>query len=330
MKILFYINQLSDGGAERVIANLANHYNKTGHEVIVVNSYPTDNEYSLEQSIHQIYLEDKNTSQSFGRRNIKRIKKLRYILKKEQPDITVAFLKESIFRLLIANVGLRSKVLVSVRNDPERAGYGSGKYKYLTKFIFPLADRIVFQTIDAQAWFPEKIRERSEIIINPVRDEFFDFTDDLYIYGQGEQYTSLTNTVHALNIEQRVHFVGNVDDVAGCIKGAKLFVMSSDYEGMPNALMEAMALGLPCIATDCPCGGPRMLIQSGENGVLIPVGDQKKLEEVMRELLSNSEKAEKIGMVAKKSAQQYKTNVIYEQWDRCIFGMLSWKGKRSI
>jgi glycosyltransferase involved in cell wall biosynthesis len=80
-----------------------------------------------------------------------------------------------------------------------------------------------------------------------------------------------------------------------------MFVLSSDYEGMPNVLIEAMACGLACIATDCPIGGVRSLLTSGENGLLIPVGDEDALYEAMCKLADDESYADWLGRQAKRA-----------------------------
>ena len=103
-------------------------------------------------------------------------------------------------------------------------------------------------------------------------------------------------------------------DVAGDIEKAALFVLTSNTEGMPNTLLEAMALGLTVISTDCPCGGPRELITQGENGLLVPVGDIKALAEAMGKVLSNPAEAEKMGRNAWKLQEKLKPEVTNQSW----------------
>jgi Glycosyltransferase len=100
----------------------------------------------------------------------------------------------------------------------------------------------------------------------------------LIIYGDGPLKEKLEDLVFSLNLQGRVVFMGVEKNISEKIKSAKLFVLSSIYEGLPNSLMEAMALGLPCISTDCPCGGPKMLLNPD---FLVNVNDCSKLSELM-------------------------------------------------
>ena len=102
------------------------------------------------------------------------------------------------------------------------------------------------------------------------------------------------------------------------IVGSSLYVLSSDYEGMPNSLMEALALGLPCISTDCPCGGPAMLIQPGQNGLLVPVGNQKALQEAIRKVLDHPEYAAGLGHAARGIREQVNEKLIVSKWELII------------
>ena len=111
-------------------------------------------------------------------------------------------------------------------------------------------------------------------------------------------------------------------DVARDIKDARAFVLSSDYEGVPNALLEAMALGLPCIATDCLGGGPRMVIEDGVNGLLIPMGDEAALAEAMRRLLRDPEAAERMGRAARETAESFRPDRVFADWRQYVEDIL--------
>lgn len=158
-------------------------------------------------------------------------------------------------------------------------------------------------------YFSKAVQKKSRIILNPVDEVFFNtplkkerkgivttgrlvkqknhallikayssiadkVEDDLYIYGEGELQGELEKLINDLGVKNRVHLLGAVRNVPEVLSSAKLFVLSSDYEGMPNSLMEAMAMGLPCISTDCPCGGPKRLLKSG---MLVRTGNEKEL-----------------------------------------------------
>lgn len=349
MKILFYINTLGKGGAERVVSNLVN-YLSAFHDVTLLNSFKVNDEYPVEKSINHIYLDD-NNCKSRLKKNYCRIKKLRRVLKKGAFDIAISFMAEPNFRLVIASIGLKNlRTIISVRNDPERE-YSGFMGRIIGKVILPFANGCVFQTSDAKKWFPKKLQNKSKVILNAVEERFFteavcddnrkdivtcgrltnqknhkllieafsiisNSTDDnLVIYGDGNMLNELKELVSKKNLEKRVLFAGTTNNVPAAIKNAKVFVLSSDYEGLPNVLMEAMTLGVPCISTDCPCGGPRSIIINGDDGVLVPVNDSNALAIAMKNLLDDSSFANKIGNNARKKAiTDFNKNIIYGQW----------------
>ena len=115
-------------------------------------------------------------------------------------------------------------------------------------------------------------------------------------------------------ISGKVIFKGFCQNVHEQIRTAAFFVMTSDFEGMPNALVEAMALGMPCISTDCRCGGPRLLIRDGENGILFPTGDKLALVQAMCKLAEDPQFAAALGKEAETIRMQVDTQTITEQW----------------
>ena len=142
----------------------------------------------------------------------------------------------------------------------------------------------------------------------------------LTLYGGGKEgdVNKLTALVTQLGIADKVNFAGSVSNPTERISKSKVFVLSSDFEGIPNALMEAMSIGLPCIATDCRPGGARMLIEDGENGFIVPKGDIFGLAEKMDFLATNPVLADNIGQEAMKITQRFAENKIIEMWENYL------------
>lgn len=348
MKIMFYINSLSHGGAERVMCNLANFFASKGHDCTLVTSFKQEWEYECDKKVKRINLFE-TYLKGVLKRNYRLTKALRKTLKTDKPDVLISFMAEPNFRALFATIGLKTKTVISIRNDPNKE-YPNFIFRFLAKHLYKRADGVVFQTEDAKRWFPKSIQKKSTIIFNPVNQVFFEtafdgdrknivttgrlvpqknhellikafsliasqIEENLYIYGEGELRTKLEGLVKKLNLEDRVFLPGAVKDVANTIKSAKLFVLSSDYEGMPNALMEALTLGIPCISTDCPCGGSKMLIENGVNGILVSTNCEQELADKMLYILSNYEKAKFMGENSKVRAEEYRNDNICMQWE---------------
>lgn len=352
-KFLFYINAINGGGAERVILQLAHHFAEVGYHSVLVTSFVDEGkEYAVPENVTRISIEQEEIKQSRLKRNISRIKALRRIIKEEKPSAVISFMAEPNFRAIVATMGLRTKRIISVRNSPDRE-YAGKIGRFVGKHILPQADGCVFQTKDAQAWFPEKLRRKSKVIFNDVKEEFFDvqrkeprhiiavgrlskqknhallidafaqiadkYPDQkLLIYGAGALEAELKSQIKILGLEERVDLMGATNNVAEVLGKAQVFVLSSDYEGMPNCLMEALAAGVPSISTDCPCGGPKALIEDGENGLLVPVGDKNAMAQALDRMLSDPEGAEALGRNAKERALQFHPDRIFAQWQEYI------------
>ncbi|MDE5598104.1 MAG: glycosyltransferase, partial [Lachnospiraceae bacterium] len=136
----------------------------------------------------------------------------------------------------------------------------------------------------------------------------------LTIYGDGELRSHLEKLIDSLELSGRVFMPGVILNVADEIEKVSLFLLTSYSEGVSNALIEAMALGLPVIATDVPSGGTVELIEHGKNGWMIPVGDEMALEKAMDKLLSDRELAENLGMQARTLQKRFAPERVNKQW----------------
>ena len=350
MKILFYINAIHHGGAERVMVNLAKEISDRGIECILVTSFYDTWEYPLDKKVQRISLFDEKLNDGFFKKNVKLVSKLRKVISLEKPDLVLSFMAEPNFRALLASIGLKNKTIISVRNDPEKE-YPSFLFRCLAKSLYLLADGVVFQTKDAQAWFSKKIREKSTIIYNPIESVFYNSVykgnrknivttgrlteqknhkllidafhkiaekvdDNLYIYGEGELRGQLEHQINELNLTDRCFLPGATHNIPQAINSARLFVLSSDYEGMPNSLMEAMAMQIPCISTDCPSGGPRELMGTEGEKYLVPVGNAAGLSKLMLEVLTSENETMRNIRVMEQQAECFETNCIIERWYR--------------
>ena len=344
MRLILFTSVLSGGGAERVLCQLANRFAEK-NQVTLVAAYSSENEYEISPKVNKEYLDlslsDKNPC--------KQIVKLRQLIRREKPDVCISFLPQPNFKMILATLGIKTKVFVSVRNDPARE-YKGVVNKLLAKLLYPLASGVVFQTKDAQSWFSCKVQAKSRVIMNQVAPAFFQrelgcseyyvatgrlnnqknypmmirafarflqsYPDQkLYIYGAGSLKEELESLIYMLGVSDRIVLKGSSSDIPTVLSNAKAFLLSSDYEGMPNGLLEAMAMGVPCISTDCPCGGPREVIENGISGILVGVKDETAMYQALCKIQENTELREKMGQRAKQEAMKFHPDMIFEQWN---------------
>lgn len=360
-KIMFHLHCLGKGGAERVVVNLAEQFAGHQYQVDIVVAEEMDNEYELTAGITKYFAGvGPEAAQSGSRmgRFFRKIKNLRQIIKKVQPDIVIAFGKSANYRAMMATTGMSIPVLVSVRNDPA-IDYKGVANRVLNKLFLERAKGCVFQTEEARRFFAIKLQNKSRIMLNPIHEKYLStqrkqdirekrivtvgrlarqknqllliqafekiqagFPDyQLYLYGgktQDDTGEKLEQYVQEHKLGGKIKFMGVRDDLEQQLPDAALFVLPSDYEGMPNVLMEAMAMGMPVIATDCPCGGPRALIEDGVNGILVPVKDVDAMAGAMQRMLSNPAEAEQMGQRAADIKKSANAETIFVEWEKWI------------
>ncbi len=355
-KIVFYIGSLTKGGAQRVMINLTEALLAKGHQVVLVTTFIEEDEYSLPRGAVRVISD--LTEEELGRSRIgnfgKRFRKLRNIWKKEKPDVVISFIGKNNIMAILTTLGLPIPVLAAVRGEPSEEYY-SRLLKFCACRLFPLAAGVILQTQDSKAFFPPRVVKKAVVLPNPLNPAFLagqrrpseektmvmvgriDANKNqklvidsfsrlaaafpevyLEIWGEGEERQKLISYVDSLGLRERIRLPGATGQVREKLEPASLYILSSNTEGMPNSLMEAMALGLPVISTDCPCGGPRMLINHGENGLLVPVKDEEAMTKAIRQLLEDEAYAEGLGRKAMEIREKLNPDRVNRQWEEYI------------
>lgn len=323
MKILFAIDRLNCfGGAQRVIANLANEAIKRGHEVrIIITGNTTESVYNLDARI-SLYC------YSFGKSRIAKFKAIRSKIKTYDPDIIIPFLTMVNIVIILTTLGMKIPILISERNDPEKS---TKKEKIFSKLLYRLASGIVVQTMAIAETVKQYGVKKIFVIPNPIIGHQFRKKDyhlngkciavgrltaqknyktmiegfkefvklypkfKLDIYGDGEDKIQLQEFINKNNLSKSVFLKGTVKNIIELECEYDCFIMTSDFEGMPNALAEALSVGVPCIATDCDGGGAKYLIQTGYNGMLIKKNDATELVNALKKVIDERQFAKKLG-----------------------------------
>lgn len=322
MKIAYTVGSLSGGGAERVVSRLANEMHKMGHEVAIFLIADSTVSYPIVDGVKIYPIQPK--IQIRGLRYLFRQRAYKKAIKRFAPDVVVSFTAAVNIFVLSSLKNTKMKIIVSERNNPYVDPVSEKARKKRDK-LYEKADGLVFQTADAQAYFSRTIQAKGIVVANPLEeglplpfegerekrivtvgrlepqknqrlliDAFAKIATNfpahkLEIYGEGKLRNELQAYVEALGLKERVFLKGYHKDIIDKIYKAELFVLPSNYEGMSNALMEAMAIGLPVISTDHPIGGAKELIENEINGLLVPVNNVEALMEAMTMVLTNQE-----------------------------------------
>lgn len=362
MKLTLIISSLSGGGAERQACNLANFLAERGHDITIL-TVSGKHTYNISDKIRLVCMYNETESKlPKPIINIIRMLKFNKYLRKERPDTYITFLPKLTYLLYKQLKWIKCPVIVCERNDPEKYCKESGMDEEVFIKSHSIGKGYVFQTEQAKKYYKNygiKI-ENSIVIPNAISSEFIrphyrgerekiivavgrlspqknfqllinafsklgaEFKDyKLFIYGDGPLKNELLQLISELNLTDRVELKGFAQDIIPNLEKATLYVMSSDFEGMPNTLMEAMALGLPCISTNCPVGGPGYLIRTGVNGILVSVGDEDEMLKAIIMLLSDNNLREQIGQEASLISNDLNPERIYSLWEIFIEEIVS-------
>ena len=345
--IAFVLPSLGMGGAERVASELANEFVKNGINTSIILLDNNEICYELDENIDIHFIEyDKN--QNTIKRNLQRIKKLRNLLVEKQIDSVISFVTSADFLAVLATRNIKTKVYVSERSDPSKS---SKKISMIRNFLYKRADGVIFQTKEAMEYFPKKIQKKGKIIWNPVKSNLprWDSVNEhkkvivtacrleesknipmlidafekvkkihkdyeLVIFGNGAEKDNIQAKIKQLGLEESVFLKGRNNHWHDEAIQFSIFVLSSNYEGMSNSLLEALAMGIPVISTDHPVGGAREVIRNQENGFLIKVNDTDELYTRLIELIENENLQKKFSNESKKVIQEMNIKVIAKKW----------------
>lgn len=337
-----------NGGAERQIILLANNLIKFNYCVYLVILADNKIRYDIDQNVIVVDL----SYREIGRfRILKRYIALLSFYRQIRPDISIHYNYQSAYFSCLMPKGIPGKIIYSERGDPADKEY-KGILGLMRKLTINRINGFVFQTDGAKHYFSKIVQGRAVVIPNSVavpehkygicknRDKriitvgrlhpqknqellirafasIAHFIPDysLEIYGEGVLKEYLLGIIRDLGLADRVFIKHPVKNIFEVMWSASLFVLSSDYEGLPNSLMEAMALGVPSISTDCRPGGARSLILDGVNGFIVPINDKFQLANKILFLLQNEKLALQFSQCALQIFNVHSDSVIFKKWD---------------
>ncbi len=357
MKNLMIVTRsMRAGGAERVIAQLVKYLDQMKIQCFIVTVDDAEVFYDLPPGI-KIYPIGKKSPKLYKDKILK-YKAVRRLALCLRPDLVLALPEDIGVYVIPALLFTRIPVVVSERNNPWMMPWKK-ETRFLRRLFYPLGAGFIFQTERAAGFFPVRIRKKGIVLPNPLDLEripppwadqrlkeivssgrleeqknfpliirafakFYPQHPDyvLKIYGEGNLREELKILAVSCLPQGAYSFPGSTRELLEKIRGAAMFVLSSDYEGMPNVLIEAMSMGMPVIATDCPSGGPASLIDNGQNGLLVPVNDEEALVEAMLRLAESKELAAMLGTNALLIKKRLDAVVVVEQWRKYLDGVI--------
>lgn len=356
MKIVFLTNSLGYGGAERTISYLSKYFAENGDEAVII-CMTNEIAYQIDDKVKLIRLNIPNSFDSFlGRagNTVQRFVSINKAVYHEKPDAVICMMALHA-RFLVWHMTLPFKLLVSERSNPKFYNYKS--LRTLRK-IFQKSDGIVFQTERVKLLFDNITRDKAAVIPNAAGNEyagrirwnpdksgmiiaigrlvkekdyetlihaFAIFLEShswyrLEIYGNGPEKEKLEKLIICKGLTGRVLLKDSRPDVLVCAAKADCYVLSSICEGMPNTLIEAMSIGMPCISSDCEFG-PAELIKNGVSGLLVPVRDVQALSEAITKLVDDTKTAVQFGCEAGRIRETHSIEAVCKRYQEYLYSL---------
>lgn len=316
------IHGLAQAGAERVAASWANYLAQHGHEVAVMVYASEENTYDLDQRVRIVPMAASREAYS-QLPKVKQLLKMRQLVRQEKPQVIISFLPRMQINMMLATFGLRAKRLETVRNNPwidrdvgKKRFLWNLCFRRSSGIIIQIGEQALYFPEKLQKKitvignpiskdFAQQVKQYGEegickfvsvARISPQKNYAMmvrafaktiqkDSPCKLDIYGAGapQAVEELQALIEQLGMEQHITLCGWRKDISQILTSYDGFLMSSNYEGMPNALAEAMATGLVCLSTDCKTG-PKDMIEDGINGYLATTGSEDSFAEGIQKM----------------------------------------------
>jgi glycosyltransferase involved in cell wall biosynthesis len=311
--------------------------------------------YELQRTVELVTLAEVIGTTSKGIRSYAgRLMALRRLIAAHRPDVIVSFLPNVNVAAILAKAFLPVPLIVCERNDPSSRS-SKDIWEVACRITYRHADMLTVQTdavaVKARRLYPglanisvvanplseelmaivpadkshrrvllsmgrlaeQKQMDKLVAAFTPLAQRFPDW--DLHIYGEGPLKPLLERQIEASGLQGRVSLKGNTREPWKVMAGADAFAMTSKHEGFPNALLEAMGVGLPCVVTDCP-SGPREISADGRDALLVPLEDNHGLVEALASLMGNEELRITLGSRARQSVlRRFGLDVVLRRWD---------------
>ena len=342
--VMILIHALAGGGAERVATVLASGLSRWYH-IVVLYTIKVNHPYSLSSDVDLMYVPYRYRSDNTIDTPVSWFVRM---IKKRQKAVASISLLYGPNALNVKSRG-NEKVILSERNNPSKNEPDRFRLDKIQSH-YEQADHVVFQSSVVRDLFSEKVRSHCSILPNPVNvtclrktetrhrmvtvgrlhkqknqamliRAFRTFHSDhpeytLSIYGDGVLRPDLEDLIQSLDLQDTVILEGRSAHVHTDIADAEIFVLSSDYEGLSNALLEAMMMGFPCISTDCE--GSIDVIENGVNGLMVSRGSEEELLSAMYFMAEHEAKREEMGRNAMQTAERFKQEKVVEEWKNLI------------
>ena len=359
----FVLAHLGVGGAQKIASFVMNELIEQGVDVTAIAHYETEEYVFLNPAVKRVFVGVNPSPANAGLAKkvilkTRCIKKYVQIFRKLNPDCIVMFGPDPLPNIALSICNYQGKVIECERGDLNAR---NRLFRYVLKRCTARADAAVFQFPGARTAYGNYLPRVTADIPNPcgmrddcieagrkktnlviaagrlVPEKRFDlainaFSDvvpifpekKLIIYGEGPEKERLEELIHSKGLRDSVFLLEPVKNLPDVLSNAELFLLTSDYEGLPNTLIEAMVQGVPVIATDCSPGGARFLTENGTiGGPLVPCGDKRNLARAMIRMLSNEELANEYGRLGQNLKRKYSPSTIACQWMSLFSSVLS-------